>query len=98
MAFNRLRLALIGNDGNSDAPRLWAYKTDDTAATVDTVGYFAAARQILKVGDHILRVTVTNLGLSNEAYATSGLHAVSQVDSTTVDVNDALVVTATDTD
>lgn len=98
MAFNRARLALIGNDGNSDAPRLWAYKTDDAAATVDTVGYFNGAKQLLKVGDHILRVTVTNLGLSNEAYATSGIHAVSQNDGTNVDVNDALVVTATDTD
>lgn len=98
MAFNRLRLALIGNDGNSDAPRLWAYKTDDAAATVDTAGYFNGAAALLKIGDHILRVTVTNLGLSNEAYATSGLHAVSSNAAGVVDVNDALVVTATDTD
>lgn len=98
MAFNRLRLALIGQDGNSDAPRLWAYKTDDPAATVDTAAYFAAARQLLKVGDVIMRVTVTNLGLSNEAVATYGFHIVLTVSSTSVDVADALVGTVTNTD
>lgn len=91
MAFNRLRLAAQGNDGNSDAPRLWGYKTDDAAAVVDTAGYFAAARQLLKVGDLIHRVTVTNLGLSNEAVATHGWHIVLTVTSLTVDVSDATV-------
>lgn len=98
MPFIRTRLACIGNDGNSDAPRLWAFKTDDAAAVVDTAGYFAAARQVLKVGDVILRVTVTNLGLSNEAVATYGFHIVMTVSSTSVDVADALVGTVTNTD
>lgn len=98
MAFNRLRLAMAGNDGNSDAPRQWNYKTDDAAAVVDTAGYFAAARQLLKVGDIIWRVTVTNLGLSNEAVATYGSHIVLTVSSTTVDVSDTTVGTVTNTD
>jgi hypothetical protein len=98
MAFNRLRLAVSGNDGNTDAPRQWCYKTDDTHATVDTSGYFNAARQLLKVGDIIFVVVVTNLGLSNEAVATYGTHIVLSNTGTVVNVSDVTVNVVTNTD
>ena len=33
---------------------LWHYKTSDTAATVDTAGYFNAAADMLRAGDFVL--------------------------------------------
>ena len=33
---------------------LWHYTTPDTAATVDTAGYFNSASEMLRVGDMIL--------------------------------------------
>lgn len=97
MAFDRTRLALLAGT-NSKAPRLFGYKTDDTAATVDSANYFNTAFPKLKVGDVILRVTVTNLDASNEAVSTVGLHVVNGAGIGAVDVTDALALTVTDTD
>lgn len=98
MSLSLTRLACAGNAGNSNAPRLWTYKTDDATATVDTAGYFNGAAGLLKVGDIIYRVTVTNLGASNEAVSTYGTHIVNANDGTTVDVSDTTAGTVTDTD
>ncbi len=92
------RLALIGNPGNSDAPRVWSYKTDDAHAVVDTSGYFNTASDRLKIGDLIDVVVVTNLGLSNEAVSTYGRHIVLSNAANVVDVSDVTVGTVTDTD
>jgi hypothetical protein len=102
MAFSRTRLSLIGNSGNSDAPRVWSYKTADAHATVDSAGYFNLAGDKLKVGDIIHVVVVTNLGASNEAVATYGTHIVNSVVASNgafvVDVSDVTVNVVTDTD
>lgn len=98
MALDRNRLAQAGNSGNSDAPRHWTYKTQDAHATVDTAGYFNAAADVLKVGDLIDVVVVTNIGASNEAVATYGRHIVNSNASGVVDVSDVTVGTVTDTD
>lgn len=98
MALTKANLALIGNDGNSDAPRLWAYKTEDSHATVDSASYFDGVADLLKVGDLIDVVVVTNLGERNEAVSTYGRHIVNANASGVVDVSDVTVGTVTDTD
>lgn len=96
MAFNAAYLTPLAQVGPGK-PNLWLYKTEDAAATVDTADYFPVGYGI-KVGDWVLRTTVTNLGLSNEAVSTAGIHLVSTASSTSVDVNDVLALTLTDTD
>lgn len=94
MAFNRDRLIALGG-GN------FRYKTDDTAATVDTAGYFNDDGSPLKLGDVIERVTVTNIDASNEAISTFGWHIVNSVvrgNPDVIDVSDATAGTVTDTD
>lgn len=75
---------------------MWLYKTDDAAATVDTAGYFNTAAKVLRVGDVILRQTFTDTTWA--AISTVGFHFVNANDGTTVDIADALAITATDTD
>lgn len=97
MAFNADYLTLVPG-GSNTKPSIWIYKTADTAADVDTAGYFPVGYGF-KIGDILHRVTVTNLGAANEAFSTAGLHVVSSGDKQgTVDVNDTLAITATDTD
>lgn len=100
MAFDGTYLKLLV-PGGSDHPNIWSYKTADAAATVDTANYFATALESgMKIYDLILRTTVTNLGASNEAYSTQGLHVVSASDRSagTIDVADAVALSGTDTD
>jgi hypothetical protein len=40
MAFSRSGLQCIGASKKGNTPKLWLYKTTDTAATVDGAGYF----------------------------------------------------------
>lgn len=94
MAYNRDRLARIG-------PNLLVYKTDDAAATVDTAGYFNDDGSILKLGDVIQRLTVTNIDASNEAVSTYGWHIVNSVvrgNPDVIDVTDTTAGSVTDTD
>jgi len=76
-------------------PRLWMYRTADTAAGVDTSGYFNDAFRVLSVGDVILRLTINASGVPQ----TAGLHVVQTISAAgVVDVTDALALTATNTD
>lgn len=94
--YNYLKLLVPGGNGH---PNIWSYKTADAAGTVDTDAYFAGGYNYgLRVYDIIIRTTVTNLGASNEAYASQGFHTVSTATATSLDVNDTLAITATDTD
>lgn len=71
---------------------LWVYTTSDTAATVDTSGYFNAMVDNMRVGDWIL----VNSGVGGTpAY---GIMIVKTNDGTTVDVSDATAFGATNTD
>ena len=77
---------------------LWGYFTTDATGTVDTAAYFNGdAIRSMRIGDIILRVTVDALPAITSV-STAGFHIVSAADGTTVDVNDTLALTATDTD
>ena len=98
MAFLIKNWGLIGDPGNSDVPRHWSYKTDDTHATVDTLAYFDEVAGLVRVGDWITVVVVTNLNLSNEAVATYGHHIVNANALGVVDVSDVTVLIVADAD
>lgn len=90
MAFAASGLSrLAGGNGNS----IWLYKTTDTAADVDTAGYFNSQVGIMNIGDLIIRVT-----LSSGALSTAGFHVVKDVSATAIDVTDVTALTVTDTD
>lgn len=100
MAFAATGLKLLV-PGGPDFPNIWAYKTADAAADVDTANYFANALEHgMKAYDLIIRTTVTNLGASNEAFSTSGLHVVNAASKSagTIDIADAVNLGGTDTD
>lgn len=93
MAFIRKNLGLDSAGMNSDLPRRWTYTTTDATATVDTVGYFNGAADLLKVGDLVYAKTSTGGTPSYDSYH------VSANDGTVVDVNDSAPTDgASDTD
>lgn len=65
---------IAGTGGNS--PSIYSYKTADTLATVDGAGYFNAAGGVLKLGDIIFTLVVTNIDASNEAFSAAGITVV----------------------
>lgn len=98
MAFLRANLARASSSGNTDAPAIWTYKTDDAHADVDTEDYFIDAINEIKLGDIIYVVVVTNLGLSNEATSTYGTHLCDDNNGTVIDVSNVTVGTVTKSD
>ena len=96
MAFTADYLTCIGEIGTGKV-NIWTYKTADATTVVDTSTYFPVGYG-LKVGDWVLRTTVTNLGLSNEALSSAGLHVVVTSSATVVDVTDTLALTVTNLD
>ena len=93
MAFDVNNFAYASAHHSKDLPREWAYTTEDTAATVDTAGYFNEMVNDLQVGDVIKAFTNTGGTTAYKEFF------VSQNDGTTVDVNDATdFSTTTDTD
>ncbi len=92
MAFDKSKWSRMSTSANSAIPTLWGYSTTDATAAVDTAGYFNGVAGDVQVGDMIMANTSTGGTLAG------GFYLVSANDGTTVDVNDALVVTATDTD
>jgi len=94
MAFLKANFAPAGaNSTRGRTPGLFTYKTADSAATVDTSGYFNEVSQMLEVGDIIYRVTP----LSGTPTAV-GQHVVMSNASGVVDVSDTTALTLTDTD
>jgi hypothetical protein len=71
---------------------LWHYTTPDTAAAVDTSGYFDDAADMLRVGDMILANTGSGGAL------VSGILHVSSNTGGVVDVDDLTQVGSADTD
>jgi hypothetical protein len=96
MAFNARYLNKLAGD-TPESIQLWSYKTENAAAELDTASYFPVGYG-LRAGDIVFRYTVTNLGASNEALSTHGVHVVKDVSSTAVDVTDTTAWTVTDTD
>lgn len=95
MAFSSAGFNPIGGQSKATAaPQIWSYTTTDTAATIDTSGYFNAVASLLKVGDLIYRVTT-----SSGAVSTAGLHVVMSISAAgVVDVADTTAMTVTNTD
>lgn len=96
MAFKFQNFAAGGSNGNSYAPRIHAYKTDDALANVDNVDYFNDAYAHLRKGDLIYVCVVTNLDASNEAVADAGFFVVNDVTKDNVDVSDVTDIVVTD--
>lgn len=100
MALVRKRLQKIAS--NAGGPSLWAYKTEDAHASVDAAGYFSLAGDVLKLGDIIHVVVVSNIDASTEATSTFGMHLVNarslSAGDFTVDVTNVTAGTVTDSD
>lgn len=71
---------------------LWHYTTIDTAADVDTAGYFNSASDMLRVGDMVMANTDT------DGSPAAGIFLVNANSSGTVDVADLTAVGSADTD
>lgn len=68
MALNQDNLVIgAANDGNSNAPRIHTYKSEDAHTSIDGDGYFDAIASKLRLGDLIYHCEVANQGESNEA-------------------------------
>lgn len=92
MAFNKNKLVLVSDNSVPGCPKLFIYNTADTVATANTADYFLSAYSILTVNDVILLVSSTG------GTPVITFNIVNAVSSTSVDVSDGLVITATDTD
>ena len=91
MAFSADGFATIAASKAGNAPSIYSYKTADTQATVNTVGYFNSIASLLKVGDIIFVYDSTTPSLV--------LTYVNQVTTAgVVDIADGTTVSATDTD
>lgn len=92
MAFNADNFALSSSHANSDVPKTWNYKTNDTVADVNTAGYFNDKVNELNVGDLIYAYCDAD-GTPAPAH-----FFVASNDGTTVDVADGNALTVTDSD
>lgn len=92
MAFNKDNFARLTTSANSNIPCMWGYSTADATGDVDSAGYFNDVAGDVQVGDIIVANTSTGGTLAG------GLYLVSSNDGTTVDVNNVLALTATDSD
>lgn len=94
MAFDATGLVPIGGQSKAgNAPQIFAYKTTDAHATIDTSGYFNSAAGLLKVGDVILATVMSGANVS-----TAGWHVVMSNTGTVVNVSDVTALTVTNTD
>jgi hypothetical protein len=92
MAFSSTGFTVVSASKRGQAPSIYAYKTTDAAATVDTSGYFNSLADTLQVGDLIYLVTSTGTtAVASLVYVLSNASGV-------VDINDATVLANTDTD
>jgi len=71
---------------------LWHYITPDFAADVDTAGYFADARDMLRIGDIIIANT------NRDANMSGGLFVVASSGALGVDVRDMTAIGSSNTD
>lgn len=92
MAFSATGWATVSASKRGQAPAIYAYKTTDSIATVNTEGYFNTLANTLEVGDLIYCVTSTG------TTAVATLVYVLSNSGGTVDVNDGTTLANTDTD
>lgn len=92
MAFSATGFVTICAAKSGNAPSMYAYKTTDAIADVNTSGYFNSLANTLKVGDLIYCVTSTGTtAVASLVYVLSNASGV-------VDVNDGTVLANTDSD
>lgn len=92
MAFETAGFAAYGTSKRGNAPSMYAYKTADTIATVNTSGYFNDLSSLLEVGDIIHCVTSTgSTAVVTLVYVVSNSSGV-------VDVTDGTTLSNTDSD
>jgi hypothetical protein len=92
MAYSATGLAVIAASRRGNAPGIYAYKTTDSIATVNTEGYFNSLSSMLEVGDLIYCVTSTGTtAVATLVYVLSNASGV-------VDVNDGTTLANTDSD
>jgi hypothetical protein len=92
MAYSATGFSTVAASKAGNSPSIYAYKTADSVATVNTSGYFDSLSTVLSVGDLIYAVTSTG----TTAVATL-LYVLSNA-SGVVDVNDGTTLANTDTD
>jgi hypothetical protein len=92
MAFSATGFSTVGASKRGNAPSIYAYKTTDTIADVNTSGYFDSLASTLEVGDLIYCVTSTgSTAVATLVYVVSNSGGV-------VDVNNGTTLAATDRD
>ena len=92
MAFDKDGLNNAAASKKGNAPAIHTYKTTDTAATLDTAGYFNSASEIFTVGDLVYSFCDTG------GSARGTFHVVTQAASGVVDLVDGTTISLTDTD
>lgn len=92
MAYSTANPPQLINSGIGRATRqIWLYVSADAAATVDTTNYITNGGDLgLKVGDIVYVVNTTG--------NITTMHQVSATGNGTTDINDATVITQTDSD
>jgi len=92
MAYSSTGFSTIAATKAGNAPAMYAYKTTDAIAAVNTEGYFNDLSSILSVGDLIYCVTSTGTtAVATLVYVLSNASGV-------VDVNDGTTLANTDGD
>lgn len=92
MAYSSTGFTTVAASKAGAAPSIYAYKTTDAIAAVNTEGYFNDLSTILSVGDLIYCVTSTGTtAVATLVYVLSNASGV-------VDVNDGTTLANTDTD
>ena len=92
MAFSATGFNSVNVSKRGQAPSIYAYKTTDAIADVNTVGYFNDLANTLEIGDLIYCVTSTGTtAVATLVYVLSNASGV-------VDVNDGTTLANTDTD
>jgi hypothetical protein len=92
MAYSATGFSTIAASKAGNAPAMYAYKTTDAIADVNTSGYFNSLSSVLSVGDLIYCVTSTGTtAVATLVYVLSNASGV-------VDVNDGTTLANTDSD
>ena len=92
MAFSSTGWTVVSAAKRGNAPSVYAYKTTDAIADVNTEGYFNDLAGTLAVGDLIYCVTSTG------TTAVASLAVVRSNTGTVVDIDNGTVLSATDSD
>jgi len=92
MAYSSTGFTTVAASKAGNAPAIYAYKTADAIADVNTAGYFNELTTVLSVGDLIYCVTSTGTtAVATLVYVLSNASGV-------VDVTDGTTLAATDGD